>query len=901
MPNNVIPFPGTAPSASAAPQTPSAPSVLDQDPFWVAKRVWMIRYRQEYNQDQKQRIIYNFIWSYENSKTRTGLAWLRTRDTGRVYLYEGRRTRLYTVDQNNTEFTGYLWDTYGLNSTEDLTRYLITALKNGATAKGLVRDIRRFTYWDRGNQTLFISGYDGTCYQITGHADPTVGVTVVANGTGSAVFLDDDKGWTPSDPLLGNNRALFTHLIDDLQYAPTTVGGMSPEIQKTCLGIWIFALAFPDLMPTKPLLLVEGEKGSGKCLGRGTPVLMYDGSVRSVESVRDGDLVMGADSRPRRVAGVTRGHGPLYRITPTKGDSWICNEEHILTVVLSGRFNKRGEYIDRGAVIDVPLKECAPHTDGTRVKGRSYAMLLRTGVEFSSKPVPVEPYLVGLWLGDGHVHKPAITNVDDEILDYCQKIAPQYDVETRIEIDARNGVRTVVFTTGNGGQHGRNFLTNYFPTLFVDGEKRIPREYLINDVNKRRELLAGIIDTDGHYSSEYEIITKHRGLRDDILFLARSIGLAAYSTEKKSTIKSRGFEGHYHRIIISGHLDKIPCKLTRKQAKSRRQPKDVLRTGFVIEPLGTGDYYGFTLDGDGRFLLGDFTITHNTAALQRIALALHGKYMPLQVSKKEDPDFGVKILRSPIPILDDVNEPVDWLRDALCTYATGGGWTRRALFTNDEEHTIKPESFLTITTNNPTTFRQTQVADRCLIIRLERREDRDGYLGADALFGRIRDNRDEIFGDWLTWLNEIVGELRTNPRPAPTRSRMADFAHLAHVIGRVLARPGGPPGNWSPEAIEEMLDAMQHERNALVIEGDPLIDLLDKWLDTASNQGREVRAAELHRELQILARIAGTTPFFRSPKALASRLREASTALGQHFEITRRTQGGTLLYTFRRA
>jgi hypothetical protein len=554
--NNVIPFPGTSSNGGTA--TPAAPPspASDPDPFWVPKRVWNILFKKEWNLEQKKRVLYNFIWAYENSKTRAGCAWLRIRDVDKAYLYDGRFAKLYAIDPSNSEFTGYLWNTYGLNHSDTLTKYLITALRNGTISTGIVRDVRRFSYWDRLSQTLYVSAYDGTCYQITGHPDTGTGVTFVSNGAGPAVFVDDDRGSTPHDPALGNNRALFKHLIDDLQYTETTAGGMSPAIQKTCLGIWIFAIAFPDLMPTKPILLIEGDKGAGK-----------------------------------------------------------------------------------------------------------------------------------------------------------------------------------------------------------------------------------------------------------------------------------------------------------------------------------------------------------TAALQRIALALHGKYMPIQVPKQEDKDFGVKILRSPITILDDVNEPVDWLRDTICTYATGGGWTRRALFTNDDEHVIKPESYLTITTNNPATFRQSQVADRCLIIRLERREEKDGYLGADALFERIRRNRDEIFGEWLTWLNEIVAELRMNPQPTPTRSRMADFAHLAHVIGRVLARPGGPPGDWSPTAIEEMLDTMQHERNALVIEGDPLIDLIDRWLETESNQGREIRVADLHRELSNIARMRGVTTFFRSPKALASRLREAGNALAQqHFDITRHQgSGGAMVYTFRRA
>jgi hypothetical protein len=554
----MLPFIAPAGAAQAAGMpmgpNPAQNPAFNLDPNWMAKRVWAIRYHKTFNADQKQRIIYNFIWAHENGKTSTGCAWIRLRDSTKTFLFDGRRARLYVIDPGNPEFTGYLWNTYGLWSSEPLTKRLIGALRDGAMSVGLVRDVRRFSYWDRLKQLLYISTYDGHCYQITGDVDVTRGVTCVPNGTGSAIFLDDDRGSTPADPCLGNNRALFTHLIDDLQYVPTSEGGMSPQIQKTCLGIWLFAIAFPDLLPTKPILLLEGDRGSGK-----------------------------------------------------------------------------------------------------------------------------------------------------------------------------------------------------------------------------------------------------------------------------------------------------------------------------------------------------------TAAAQRIALALHGKYMPIQVPKQEDKDFGVKILRSPMTILDDVNEPVDWLRDTLCTYATGGGWTRRALYTDDAEHVIKPESFLTITTNNPTTFRQGQVADRLLILRLERRQERAGYLGADTLFERIRANRDEIFGEWLMWLNEIVAELRRNTAAVTTKSRMADFAHLAHVIGRVLARPGGPAGDWSPEAIEEMLDMMQTERNSLVIENDPLVELLDRWLDHAPNQGREIKINDLHRELAALAKLTGTTTF-RSPKALASRLRETGNALTAHFVLDRRTgHGGAMMYTFRRA
>ena len=67
----------------------------------------------------------------------------------------------------------------------------------------------------------------------------------------------------------------------------------------------------------------------------------------------------------------------------------------------------------------------------------------------------------------------------------------------------------------------------------------------------------------------------------------------------------------YFRVSISGNCSIIPCRVKRKQCVPRHQKKDVLRTGFSVEAAGSGEYFGFTVDGDNRYLMSDFTITHN--------------------------------------------------------------------------------------------------------------------------------------------------------------------------------------------------------------------------------------------------------------------------------------------------
>ena len=78
--------------------------------------------------------------------------------------------------------------------------------------------------------------------------------------------------------------------------------------------------------------ILYGPTGSGKCLGKDTPVLMADGTIKLSQSIEVGDYLMGPDGKPRMVRGTTCGEELLYKITPTKGDPYIVNSSHILSL-----------------------------------------------------------------------------------------------------------------------------------------------------------------------------------------------------------------------------------------------------------------------------------------------------------------------------------------------------------------------------------------------------------------------------------------------------------------------------------------------------------------------------------------------------------------------------------------
>ena len=331
--------------------------------------------------------------------------------------------------------------------------------------------------------------------------------------------------------------------------------------------------------------ILEVPCGRGKCLGLDTPILMYDGTIRPVQDVKVGDVIMGDDSTPRNVLTLARGKEMMYKVIPVKGDPYIVNESHILSLKYTSSLNN---HTPKGTIRDISVLDYLDlpksyHENGGVLVG------YRVPITFPKKDVNIEPYSLGSWLGDGQ-------SISGKIID--NKRFPNTFVEKL---------------------RSYNLINN----------NHIPQDYKSNDRTVQLELLAGIIDTDGYYHDNcYEITQNNETLVDDILFISRSLGFAAYKSvcNKSSMYKGEKKEGTYYKAIISGQaLEDIPVKCPRKKASPRKQIEDVLNTRIRLEKLEVDDYYGFEIDGNRRFVLGDYTVTHNTIMALNIISTLKKK------------------------------------------------------------------------------------------------------------------------------------------------------------------------------------------------------------------------------------------------------------------------------------
>ena len=357
------------------------------------------------------------------------------------------------------------------------------------------------------------------------------------------------------------------------------------------------------------------------CHAAGHPILMFDGTVRPVEDIRVGDKLMGPDSRPRQVKRLCRGEDEMFRVVPRRGEPFIVNGDHILSL-MSTNEGKRWDCSQKGGEI-TNIRVCDYLT-----KARSWKhlrKLYRVPIDFQSSAIlPLPPYILGLLIGDGHiVDTVELTTADEETADAWDNYVQSTGSRTIVR-DRDNRCPTYRMITGRGKY---SIVTEVLENLGLAGcrsfNKFIPHIYLTANRNDRLQLLAGLIDSDGsRHRSGFEITTASRELTADIVFLCRSLGYSANCASKYSCCQT-GADGWCFRIHIDGNCHEVPCRLPRKQAGRRAQKKDPLRTGFKIEACGRAQYFGFELSGDHLYVDGNFVVHHNSGKTPVIASICH--------------------------------------------------------------------------------------------------------------------------------------------------------------------------------------------------------------------------------------------------------------------------------------
>lgn len=256
------------------------------------------------------------------------------------------------------------------------------------------------------------------------------------------------------------------------------------------------------------------------------------------------------------------------------------------------------------------------------------------------------------------------------------------------------------------------------------------------------------------------------------------------------------------------------------------------------------------------------------------------------LANKEDA-FWASVCHSYFVCIDNVDTPVDWLADAICVLATGSSFKRRKLYKTNTMVEYSPRCFLAFTSRDPFSFKRDDVADRLFILETATRE----LLVAELeMLEDIKQKRGEIWGELLTSLNKIVKILKTDEKKYSGSFRIADWAKLVGVIAEVL----------EIDNIEEKLSGLEKSKSDFVLEGNPIVEGLEFWLDTNPNRGF-VSSGALHREIDKLYSNNSREFRIKTPTGFGKMLKNLKPELGGLFEIEQRPgQNNTVEYKIHR-
>lgn len=412
------------------------------------------------------------------------------------------------------------------------------------------------------------------------------------------------------------------------------------------------------------------------CFAENTHILLWDGSYKMSQDITIGDILVGDDGEKRIVEDVVSGEDELYEIKQNNADTYIVNSKHMLALKFTGEksiiwfesinswkicwfdrisqkmttkqfkvgknigkemaYKSALDFLETLKLDDIILITVDDYLNlDKQTKNKLLGFKTSCGIHFNEQNISLDPYLLGLWLGDGTHSEPVIASNDEEIKNYIVNWCENNNAELVQESKYKLRIRRKGYSFGKENIKGdlyhsvpENIInrTNPFTDLLkkynLDGNKHIPKEYLMNSREVRLKLLAGLIDTDGHvpkdqFGKRAVIIQTNETLSKQIIKLARSLGFVVnYIIRERKNVSIFGCEPKDYKnqyvINISGEkLSEIPTILPRKKCFDSQPNKDCFRTAIVVNSIGKGKYYGWTVDSNHKFLLDDFTVVKN--------------------------------------------------------------------------------------------------------------------------------------------------------------------------------------------------------------------------------------------------------------------------------------------------
>lgn len=369
---------------------------------------------------------------------------------------------------------------------------------------------------------------------------------------------------------------------------------------------------------------VEVPRKNNKALDVATPV-PTPGGWKAHGELQPGDLVFAPDGMPVRVLAVdVHRDGECYRLAFSDGSTIDADAGH-LWVTDRSWFTGRARG-SRAALPTVETRRIAQTLRGGAHGDFVHRVPVAWPLECTAADLPIDPYVLGAWLGDGASAAARITCGDEEVRARLER------AERRVVAVGATAARTApTFSVGAGlrdGQPKDETLQARLRALGVLGNKHVPRRYQRASIEQRLELLRGLIDTDGCVTKRGQVVFVNtcRALVDGLLELVRGLGMKPTVSATRATLKGVDC-GPAWRVQFWPAEGVRIAWVERKQARVAAgyrsgKRRSAARTIVGAEPIGVRRVSCIQVEG-GVYLAGEAMVpTHNSTLCAGIALYL---------------------------------------------------------------------------------------------------------------------------------------------------------------------------------------------------------------------------------------------------------------------------------------
>lgn len=364
--------------------------------------------------------------------------------------------------------------------------------------------------------------------------------------------------------------------------------------------------------------LIYGQGKAGKAVDNNTIIPTPEG-YRKVHEIQEGDYLFDRKGNPTKVTGVyPQGKIEAYKVSLSDGTSFIVNGEHIIPYVTRrGNINSKtlNEMMDD---YKVPVE-----TFGEQHFNHKYKVPKSEAVHYSKKELPLHPYALGVLIGDGSLTCRDLTvssNEEDVINRFMEYAELQ-------EFNKNKHNYNYLFQKQYNGERPKE-IQEIIENLNLNVKsiyRFIPEQYLLGSIQQRKELLAGLIDTDGSVqinktgSRRFMFHTNSKQLSYDVRELSLSLG---YGVSLKEHVRDDKVRVEYVVNIYTvenisksnKHLQKLNHQTDWYESK-----KELYSHIVNIEKVEDREMTCFSVDNEEKlFLINNYIVTHNTTFINEL-------------------------------------------------------------------------------------------------------------------------------------------------------------------------------------------------------------------------------------------------------------------------------------------